>query len=67
MATELNAWAETVVHARGNNYPPAAGEECAFRCGRVFARGDRAFRVIERKDDDWVCEGCKNGAPPDGK
>lgn len=64
----MGAWAETVVHDRDNSYPPRVGEECAYRCGRVFKSGDSAFRLTERNDDDWVCAACERGekAAPEG-
>lgn len=60
------AWAETVVHGRDNAYPPRVGEECANRCGRVFATNDSAFRLTDRPDNEWVCDACATEAQGDG-
>jgi hypothetical protein len=53
----MGAWAETVVKRRDDAYPPCDGEACAG-CGATFRYGESAFRLTERKDDEWVCTLC---------
>lgn len=63
----MSAWAETVAHERDNSYPPRIGEECANRCGRVFARGDSAFRLTENEEKEWVCDACATESNEQGR
>lgn len=59
----MGAWAETVVHGAINPYPPVDGEECAS-CNHVFVKDERAFRVTEREDREWVCGKCAGEPDP---
>ena len=58
-----SAWAETTVHGNINPYPPHEGEACAG-CDRIFALGERAFKLTGRADDEWFCAECADESDP---